>query len=70
MNVYAKLIEIARESARRSNRNAVTHVFVSQNGKPYEFDDYGKLIGEYLGGIPCKAAMPPELEKQVALSGK
>lgn len=64
MNVYAKIIEVAR----RSNRDAIRHVYLSKDGKPYMFDDYGKLVGEYEGNIPCHAVMPPELEEQVAMA--
>ena len=60
-DVFVKILEIAR----RSNRDAIRHVYVSKNGKPYMFDDYGKLIGEYDGDISCNAVMPPELEKQI-----
>ncbi|MDO4174512.1 MAG: hypothetical protein Q4D42_07085 [Eubacteriales bacterium] len=62
MNVYAKIIEIAR----RSNPDAIRHVYLSKNGKSYMFDDYGKIIGEYHGDIPCLATMPPEFEEQVS----
>lgn len=67
MDVYAKICEIARRN--EHNRRAITHVYLSKNGKPYEFDDYGKLRGEYLGNISCNVPMPPEFEEQVALSG-
>lgn len=61
MDVYAKLIEIAR----RSNRDAISHVYRGKDGKLYEFDDYGKLRGEYLGKHTCDILLPPELEEQV-----
>lgn len=61
MDVYAQIIEIAR----RSNPNAIRHVYLSQDGKPYEFNDDGILIGEYQGDIPCHFVMPPEYEEQV-----
>lgn len=65
----AELLRRILEVVRRDNRDAIRHVYVSKNGKPYMFDDYGKLIGEYDGSIPCHSAMPEELEKQVIEAG-
>lgn len=66
MDVYAKLLEIAR----RSNRDAISHVYKGKDGKLYEFDDYGKLRGEYLGKHTCDIPLPPEYEEQVAMLSK
>ena len=61
MDTITKLLEIAR----RSNREAIGRVYRSRDGKLYEFDDCGKLRGEYKGELTC-AVMPAEYEEQIA----
>ncbi len=61
-------IEDILRVVRKRDRDKLTHLYRSENGKIYEFDDYGKLKGEYLGEVPKVSydySMPPELEEQV-----
>ncbi|WP_432616860.1 hypothetical protein [Butyricicoccus sp.] len=61
MNVYTRILEIAR----RSNPDAIRWLFKSKNGTVYAFTDDGKFVGPYTGSVKCDIMMPPELEEMV-----